>query len=90
MRLSAIEIVVGERMEEPDTRRRLSYLASFWNDAEEPCRSCVHEMTIPERSLNDPACMARVVAHVVRGLLSEFSDPEPHRVEEPRGALPSP
>jgi hypothetical protein len=47
-------------------------------------------MAIPERSLYDPACIARVVAHVGQGLLSEFAVPEPNRVEEPRGALPSP
>jgi hypothetical protein len=90
MRLSVIEIVVGERMKAPDARRRLRYLASFRNDAGELCRRCVHEIAIPERLLCDPACVARVVAHVVRGLLSEFAVPEPNRAEEPRGALPSP
>jgi len=44
-------------------------------------------MTIPEWSLCDPACIARVVAHVVGGLLSEFDGLEPDC--EPPGALPS-
>jgi hypothetical protein len=89
MRLSAIEIIVGGRVEDPERRRRLSYLASSQNDAREPCRRCVHEMAIPERSLCDATRIARVVAHVLRRLLSEFSGPEPDCVEEPGGALPS-
>ena len=62
MRLSAIEIVVGERTEAPETRRRLSYLVSFRNEGRQSRRRCVHEMWILERVLYDPACLARAAA----------------------------
>jgi len=88
MRLSAIEIVVGERTEALGTRRRLSCLVSFGNEGREPRSRCVHEMWIPERVLCDPACIAHVVAHVVCGLISEFAGTEPGRVDELNGGLP--
>lgn len=89
MRLTDIEIVVGERIEAPEPRRRLRCLAAFRNDSGELCRSCVHEMGIPERALCDPDCIARIVAHVVRGLISEFAGSKPDRVEEADGIIPS-
>jgi len=88
MRLSAIEIVVGGRTEAPETRRRLSYLVLFRNEGPQSLCRCVHEMWIPERALCDPPCIARVVAHVVSGLMSEFAGPEPGCLEEPGGVLP--
>jgi len=88
MRLSAIEIVVGGRTEAPETRRRLSYLVSFRNEGRQSRCRCVHEMWIPERALCDPACIARVVAHVVSGLMSEFASPEPYHGEESSGVFP--
>ena len=88
MRLIAIEIVVGARTEAPETRRLLSSVVSFRNDGRQSRRRCVHEMWIPERALCDPACIARVVAHVVSGLMSEFAGPESGSMKEPSGVLP--
>lgn len=88
MRLSSIEIVVGGQTEAPETRRRLCYLVSFRNEGRQSRCRCVHEMWIPERALCDPDCIARVVAHVVSGLMSEFAGSELGCVEEPGGVLP--
>ena len=81
MRLSAIEIVVGGWTEAPQIRRRLCYLVSFRNEGRQSQCRCVHEMWIPERALCDPACIARVVAHVVSGLMPEFAGSETGRAE---------
>lgn len=88
MRLSSIEIVVGGPIEAHETRRRLRYLVSFRNEGRQSLCRCIHEMWIPEPALCDPPCIARVVAHVVSGLMSDFADPEPGYMDEPDGLFP--
>jgi hypothetical protein len=72
MRLSEIEVVVGERSEKLPTCRHLSYRVSFKDDAGEKCQH-QHESLVHERALYDSAGIARVVAHVVRGLLMDHA-----------------
>jgi len=60
---------------------------SFRNEGRQSRRRRVHEMWILERVLCDPACIARVVAHVVRGLMTEFAGPVPRGVVAPGGVL---
>lgn len=74
MRLSEIEIVVGEPSEKLPTCRHLSYRMSFKDDAGEECQH-QHESLVHERALYDSAGIARIVAHVVRGLLLDDAGP---------------
>jgi CxxC-x17-CxxC domain-containing protein len=94
MRLSGIEIVVGEPSEKVPTRRRLHYIVSFKNDAGEECQQR-HETLVHEQALHDAPGIARIVAHVVRGLMIEDADAdalllEPvTRAAAPRARAPS-
>src|SRR5579862_1819473 len=70
MRLSGIEIVVGEPSEKLPTRRRLNYIVSFKNDAGGECQQR-HETLVHEQALHDTPGIARIVAQVVHGLMIE-------------------
>jgi hypothetical protein len=73
MRLSGIEIVVGEPSENVTASRELSYRLSFRNDAGEECLRR-HESFVLERTLYDAAAIARIVGDILRGLLAEDVD----------------
>jgi hypothetical protein len=75
MRLSVIEVVVGEPSEKLPTFRHLSYRVSFKDEAGEECQQ-QHESLMPERAVYDSVGIARIVAHVVRGLLMDYAGPD--------------
>jgi hypothetical protein len=74
MRLSGIEITVGDPFEKLPIRRNLEYLVSFKNDVGEECR-LKKETLVLEQALNDVQGIARIVALFVLGLMIEDADP---------------
>ena len=70
MRLNGIEIVVGEASANLPTCRHLSYIVSFENDTGDECQRR-HETLVQEHVLNKAEEIARIVAHVVRGMMVE-------------------
>jgi hypothetical protein len=82
MRLNGIEITVGDPSEKLPTRRHLDYLVSFKNDAGEECQLS-EETLVLEQALNDVPGIARIMAHMVRGLMIEDADPDAVRRPAP-------
>ena len=78
MRLSAIEIEVGDLSENLPTCRRLNYLVSFRNEAGEDCQRR-HETLVNEQAFDDTPGIARIVSHAVRDLLIEEADAVAYR-----------
>lgn len=70
MKLSGIEIVVGEPSETLTAARQLSCHVSFKKDAGEECWRR-HESLVKEQVLYDAAGIARLVSDVLRGLFAE-------------------
>jgi hypothetical protein len=73
MTLNGIEIEVGMPSEKHPTCRHLTFIVSFENDSGKECLQR-EEILLHERVLYDPAGIARIVVHVLRGLLMEIAD----------------
>jgi hypothetical protein len=73
MKLSGIEIVVGEPPETLTAARQLSCHMSFTSDAGEECWRR-HESLVNEQVLYHAADIARLVSDLLRGLLAEDAD----------------
>ena len=74
MRLNGIEILVGARSKKSPLCMHLNYLVSFQNDMGQECQRH-RETLVHELALGDPKAIARIVAHVVCGLIKEDVEP---------------